>query len=596
MLGLTWQASPGYLLLVVACTFVLGLVPVATAWATKLLLDMVVAYQAIGPGTNLYAMLPVFATYAGVLLLGRVAPILDRYWNSQLGRSLGIEVQRVVYDKLNKLPGLRYFEDPAFHDTLQVAERGIQFGPRGALAGTVALVRSSLTLVSFVGVVALISPWLAGLVILSIMPQLWMELRFGRQRVTLAERTSSRLRRSTYYGYLLSGVYAAKEIRAFGLGEFLLGRFVTAASEMHREQRRQEQYEARWHVVLDAVSISVVVLGLVLVVAQAIAGIISIGDIALFAAAIGGTANSLLMVLRAVAQLDESTRFYERYTELRTLPLEITLAEQPVSMAPLAGGIEIRKVHFRYGGSGPPVLTDFSLLIPEGKCLALVGENGAGKSTLVKLLTRMYDPLEGQILWDGRDIREFDIDEYRKRVAVVFQDYLRFDMTAAENIAVGSIDRRERRDLIEEAAKRAGIDEVIGRLEQGYDTMLGRTFAATGQRRGADLSGGEWQKMAIARAYVRGAGFIILDEPTASLDADAEELVFRDFASLGSGRTSLLISHRFSTIRMADLIAVVQNGRVTEYGTHEQLLAGRGRYKELFDKHVAALGLREVEA
>lgn len=589
MLNIAWRASPTYFSLVLLGTILLGIVPPASAWMTKLVLDYVVDSVVSAGAISRFALFSVLVAYLCTMMVAKLVPILGGYWNSQLGRKLNLAVQRTMYGKLNKLPGLRHFEDQAFHDTMEVAGQGVNQAPRRALESIGSGAQGLITFLSFLGIVLTFSPLLAGAIIVSLVPQWWLEVEFGRRRLALLQAMSSNQRLSYSYGWLLSSAYSAKEVRAFGIGAHLLNRFIDLTTAIYAGQRNHELFVANRMALLSALSLAVAGATVVVVVTQASRGEVSIGDMTLFIAAVGGLGAGLTSVVHAFAGLDESMLFYDQYGKLLALPPDIEMAVAPVPVPTLTDCVEFRGVSFAYAEEAPPVLVDFSLVIPHGKCVALVGENGAGKSTIVKLLTRMYDPQAGGIYWNGREIREFDVDEFRCRLSVLFQDFLRYDMTVADNIAVGNIRCRPLIDTITAAAKRAGIHGAITNLERGYDTMLGRSFVSSMQSHTADLSGGQWQKIALARAYMRSADLLVLDEPTSSLDAKSEHRLFNDLVRLSRGRTSLVISHRFGTIRMADLVAVLEQGRVVEYGTHDSLIALGGRYSKLVAAHARSL-------
>ncbi len=562
ILAFAWQAHPlcfaGLMLLELVQSFV----PLGQAWITKLLFDLLAKSFQAGAA---YGLPP----HLLLLLSGQVALAITNqmlgsarsYLSSELGRQLNLKIQLTVYSKVNSLQGLAPFEDPRLQDTIQLAAQGAQMGPDQALGILISLQQSFVTLVSFLGVLVAFSPLLAGLVALAALPQLYFQLKMGRQHFGLAYENSPKQRLSGYYSYLLSAVYFAKELRLFNLGKYFLRAFERLNRELNQTQRTQQLRELRWQTGLSLLSNLVSSGTFVAVILQAFAGKISLGDVTFYTSAVGSVQGALAGIVYALANVNESALFFSRYIDLLALPQPIVIPAEPRPPISLGTAIELRNVSFRYSAEHPWVLRNVSLTLPAGKCLALVGLNGAGKTTLVKLLTRLYDPTEGQILWDGIDIREFDPSDLRQRMGAIFQDFVRFDLTAFENVALGNVEklgngnRRIAEELARQAAIKAGIHDTLQALPQGYHTVLSRWLAEDGQ--GVDLSGGEWQKIALARMFMREAELLILDEPTAALDAQAEYDIYSRFVELVDGRTSLLISHRFSTVRMADVVAVL---------------------------------------
>ncbi len=409
---------------------------------------------------------------------------------------------------------------------------------------------------------------------------MYVQMRFGRQRFGLAFKTSSKERQATYYGQVLSMVAFAKEVRLFNLGEYFLKAFLQATRTIQHAQQVQQRREIRWQLPLALLAALTATSGFVMVILQAVSGQLSIGDVSLYTNAVMATQSSLIGLALAFSNVKQSTMFYREYTDLLALPEPLALPDSSRPVPPLTSGITVSNVSFRYSEQHPWVLRHLDLFLPAGKCLALVGLNGAGKTTLVKLLTRLYDPTEGAILWDGIDLRAFDPQELREHIGAILQDFARYDLTVQHNIGLGNVTQIDQLIKVEQAARKAGIHDRITSFPQAYQSFLSRSLA-DGEI-GVDLSGGEWQRIALARMFMREAELLILDEPTASLDAQTEYSLYTHFRDLMRGRTSLLITHRFSTVRMADIIAVIENGQITEYGTHDELVACGMTYATLF--------------
>ncbi|NDJ20647.1 ATP-binding cassette domain-containing protein [Nostoc sp. B(2019)] len=579
MLELVWQAYPAACIGTILITIFQGLIPLANAWIIKVLLDWL-AQLLIGGRATKEQLIWLLVAQAVLMVGTAMLPHLSRYLNAELGRRLTVLIQSTVYQKINSFEGIAHFENPKVYDTIRLAQQGAEQSSSQTLEILTEFIQNLVTLLSFVGVLFSFNLFLANLVLLAALPQLYVQLKLGQQRFGLAFELSPVERRKFYYSFLLTSVQAAKEVRLFGLGQYFLHKLLDLYKRVHRAERKQQQRELRWELGLSILSSVVASVAFILVVLAAFGKKLTLGDITLYVSAVGSVQDALARFISAIAGLNESVLFHSYFRKLLALTPALPIQTVTQSVPKLSSGLELRHVSFRYSKQHPWILRDVNLKIPTGSCLALVGLNGAGKTTLVKLLTRLYDPSDGQILWDGIDIREFNPAEFRQRIGTIFQDFMRYDLTVRENIGLGNLTKIDDSNWIQQSAHQASIHDDIIRLPQGYDTELSRMFAE--EEEGIDLSGGQWQRVATARMFAREADLLILDEPTAALDAQAEYELYSHFAELMFDRTSVLISHRFSTVRMADAIAVLENGRIIEYGIHDTLLKLDGTYAKLY--------------
>ena len=557
-----------------------ALLPVALLYIAKLIIDEVVALSQRPDGSldRLTTLILAEFTLAIVSdILSRLVGLVD----TLLAERVGTETSLRLMQHAATLD-LEDFEDSELQDSLERARR--QASGRMTLMGQVFnQVQDMVTIVSFAAGLVIYAPWLIVLLAVALIPSFLGEAHFNAQSYWLNYHRAPERRELDYVRQTAASVDTAKEVKIFGLNDFLLERYRALAMSFYEANRKIAVQRAGVGGLLATIGTVAYYIAYAYIVWRTVHGEFSIGDLTFLAGSfrrlhqmMEGLLAGFTQVSGQALYLDDIFSFFEIQPEIVSPPNALPIPR------PIGEGFVFEDVGFRYPGAERWAVRNLSFTLKAGEVLALVGENGAGKTTLVKLLSRLYDPDEGRILLDGHDLREYDLFDLRSNIGVIFQDFVRFHLSAGDNIAVGRIEARGDRARIEEAARRSLADEVIARLPAGYDQVIGKRF-----RTGVELSGGEWQKVAIARAYMREAQVLILDEPTAALDARAEYEVFQRFKELSRGKTAVLISHRFSSVRMADRIVVLADGRVEDTGTHVDLLARGGRYKELFELQAA---------
>ena len=590
-LRMVWRASPGLLLVTLTLRVIRAVLPVAALWFGKLIIDEVVRLSALSDGPATLSdwatggEITLLAIYVGaefalaVLsdLLSRIGGLVDSLLSERLTMSTSIRLMEHAATL-----DLEDFEDAEFQDRLERARRQSS-GRMPLLSQLMGQIQDVLTVVTFAGGLVVFNPWLIVLLLVALIPAFLGEAHFNAQTYTLDFRRTPERRELDYVRQTAASVETAKEVKIFGLNAFLIDRFRVLSQSFYAANRQIAQQRALWGAVFTSVGTIGYYLAYVWIIGSTLTGTLTIGDLTFLA----GSFRRLRTLLEGLLVSFSSTAAQALYLDdlfgfFEVMP-EIQSPASPLPMpSPIRLGFVFEDVGFRYPGAERWAVRHLSFTLHAGETLALVGENGAGKTTLVKLLTRLYDPDEGRITLDGRDLRDYDLDALRGAMGVIFQDFVRYNLTAGDNIAVGRIAARDDHARIVRAASSSLADAVIDGLPQGYDQMIGKRF-----RNGVELSGGEWQKVAIARAYMRDAQVLVLDEPTAALDARSEFEVFQRFKELSAGTTAVLISHRFSSVRMADRILVLSGGKVEASGTHAELLAQKGRYAELFELQAA---------
>jgi ATP-binding cassette, subfamily B, bacterial len=579
-LGLIRAVAPRHAAATASLTLLGALLPAASIWLLKRIIDIVAA-ATHGTGMTVPAgrtALVLAGSYLLLVCLQQLVQAIARFVDAQIDDLLEGAVTQRIMEKVSLYPDLSPFESPRFHDRLELLRNGAAYRPMALFTGLAAGAQSSLTLLCMLLFLARYHPALVLALAVTAGPSVFGQRQLqGTNWFWMAEVAPLRRRLADYARVLLTAPFA-KEVRLFGFSDHILAR--------HREQFGELMacvHHARWRRVRTSIALSLLAaLGVsgafAYVINQALHGAITLGDLSLYTGALFQANAAAAGLTGALGRVYEALPFNrELFAFLDSAPtLRAPTSGRRVSPSP-RHGFRLQGVSFHYPDVEHPVFGELDLEVPWGKTTALVGENGAGKSTLVKLLVRLYDPVAGRILLDGIDLREYDLEDLRRHVAVVFQDFARYHLPAWENIALGDVSRLGDRERIAEAARRSGADAVIRRLPRGEETMLGREFDGA-----VELSGGEWQKIALARAFMRDAPILILDEPTAALDARSEYEMYCRFLELAAGRTTLLISHRFSTVRMADHILVLEGGVVIEEGDHRSLVVRGGRYAELY--------------
>ncbi|QHG14588.1 ABC transporter permease [Nostoc sp. ATCC 53789] len=578
--NLVWTTSRSLTILLASLTLVAGLLPAAISYISKLIVDAVVFASQVNSQNNGFVNIYPSLFYVGleaiavILLAGGQRGIL--ICQSLLRALMGQRVNVLILEKALTLD-LRQFEDSEFYDKLTNARREASVRPLSLVNRTFGLVQNALSLITYGILLVNFSVWAVVVLILAAMPVFIAETKFAGEGFRLFSWRAAETRQQHYLENLLAREDFVTEVKLYQLGEMLLGRYRNLFHQLYGEDRDLTLRRGFWGYLLGLVSTGAFYLAYAWIVLETVQGKISLGDMTMYLTVFRQGQSTFSNALTSIGGMYEDNLYLSNLYDFLEEEVPKSWGKATIGLNP-QDGIRFENVSFTYPGSSKPALTNISLHLKPKEKLAIVGENGSGKTTLIKLLTRLYTPDSGRIFLDGLDLQEWDVDVLRRRIGVIFQNFVRYQFTVGENIGVGDVEHLENKNRWQTAAEKGMAQSFIDQLPQSFQTQLGRWFKG-----GQELSGGQWQKIALSRAFMRSqADILVLDEPTSAIDAQAEFEIFNHFRAITQNQMVLLISHRFSTVRMADKIVVIENGEVIEQGTHEELLQLKGRYAKLF--------------
>ncbi|MEH2304873.1 ABC transporter ATP-binding protein [Nostoc sp.] len=579
-MNLVWTTSRSLTILLASLTLVAGLLPAAISYISKLIVDAVVFASQVNSQNNGFVNIYPSLFYVGleaiavILLAGSQRGIL--ICQSLLRALMGQRVNVLILEKALTLD-LRQFEDSEFYDKLTNARREASVRPLSLVNRTFGLVQNALSLITYGILLVNFSAWAVVVLILAAMPVFIAETKFAGEGFRLFSWRAAETRQQHYLENLLAREDFVTEVKLYQLGEMLLGRYRNLFHQLYGEDRDLTLRRGFWGYLLGLVSTGAFYLAYAWIVLETVQGKISLGDMTMYLTVFRQGQSTFSNALTSIGGMYEDNLYLSNLYDFLEEEVPKSWGKATIGLNP-QDGIRFENVSFTYPGNSKPALTNISLHLKPREKLAIVGENGSGKTTLIKLLTRLYTPDSGRIFLDGLDLQEWDVDVLRRRIGVIFQNFVRYQFTVGENIGVGDVEHLENKNRWQTAAEKGMAQSFIDQLPQSFQTQLGRWFKG-----GQELSGGQWQKIALSRAFMRSqADILVLDEPTSAIDAQAEFEIFNHFRAITQNQMVLLISHRFSTVRMADKIVVIENGEVIEQGTHEELLQLKGRYAKLF--------------
>jgi ATP-binding cassette subfamily B protein len=575
-LNLVWDSAPGWATVNIVISVLQSFLPLVLVYLIKLLIDEIT--RAVSTNAVSANIIPMIIAVVVVYFLDEISTDSGNFVRKKQSVKLEGYMYGLLHSKAVRLD-LINFEHPGYYDCLSRATSEAPWRPNSILNNIISMFRGFLSLILMAGLLVTLHWGVALLLVVVNIPGIWLRLHYADILYDFKREQTPEARKSAYFNWLITGDRPSREIRLFGLGDYFMSLFRKSFNQQKEEELNILRKRTFIELITDVVKASAILVLLVIIARQTINGKLTLGQMAMFLLAFRQGMTYIKDLFSSLAGLYEDGLFIGDTFEFLDLKENVVAFPPVTTPADLHSEIEVENLSFTYPGNQNPSVDKVAFRIKKGEIIALVGPNGAGKSTLVRLLTRLYDPDSGTVKWDGKDIRTMDPEEYRKFFSVIFQDFMLYNLSAGENIRMGNIENKDADGKIKHAASSAGVHDLLNNLPGGYDTVIGNLFDDS-----RELSWGEWQKIALARALFREAPVLILDEPSSSLDADTEYEIFSRFREITNGRTSILITHRFTNVTLADRIIVLENGAITETGTHEELMNKMGRYYTMYTR------------
>lgn len=576
---LIWQADPKLAIARFTILLIQGILPLAALYLTKLVIDVLAESSNITDKIVVFQQLiGLLAAIAMITIVTSACTSLGEMVNAAQSQRIIDHVEIAIYRKANEID-LEYYENSYYHDILQRAQQEAPYRPNQILQHFTLVVQNAISLVAMIGLLLSLNWLVAGALFAASIPVMLVRFKYAGMMYRWQRRQTQVQRRASYFGWVMSTDLIVKEVRLFDLGAVFLQRFLDLKKDLYQDQLKIIRKKSFANLIVQVLSGLMLLSAYGFIIYQTVIGVLKLGDLVLYYQAFNRGQQASSKLLTSLSQLYEDNLFLANLNEFLALKPKLREPAKPILVPqPIQQGIVFQNVSFQYPGTSRLALKNINLTIRSGETIALVGENGSGKTTLIKLLCRLYDVTEGDITIDGVNLKDINSRALQRHISVIFQDFARYNLSAQDNIWLGDVNLPPNDPRIMSAARRASADEFIQSLEHGYQTILGKQFDS-----GDQLSGGQWQKIALARAFLRDSQIIVLDEPTSAMDPKAEEKVFRQFRELIGDQAAILVTHRLSTVTMADCIYVMANGSIVESGNHKQLIALNGTYANLFE-------------